>query len=62
MINQMEHANIRVKNIDQTVEFLMTALPDFKVRGGKTSGEDRWLHIGTDLTYLALSEPMANDR
>jgi len=40
----------------------MTALPDFKVRGGKTSGEDRWLHIGTDLTYLALSESMANDR
>ena len=56
MANQLEHVNIRVKNIDETVKFLTTALPDFKVRGGKTSGENRWLHVGTDSTYLALNE------
>ena len=56
MANQLEHVNIRVKNIDETVKFLTTALPNFKVRGGKTSGENRWLHVGTDSTYLALNE------
>ena len=56
MANQLEHVNIRVKNFDETVKFLTTALPNFKVRGGKTSGENRWLHVGTDSTYLALNE------
>ena len=56
MVNQLEHANIRVRNIDEAVKFLTTALPNFAVRGGVMAGEDRWLHIGTDDTYLALNE------
>ena len=34
MGGQVEHANIRVRDIDETVKFLTTALPNFKVRGG----------------------------
>ena len=56
MANQLEHANIRVKNIDETVKFLTTAFPDFRIRGGKRGGEASWVHIGTDDTYLALNE------
>ena len=32
MANQIEHANIRVKDIDQTMRFLTTALLNFIVR------------------------------
>lgn len=39
------------------MRFLRTAFPDFSVRGGGTSPDGaRWVHIGTENTYLALSE------
>lgn len=56
MANQLEHANIRVKNIDETIKFLTTSFPDFRVRGGRRDDEVNWVHIGTDETYLALNE------
>lgn len=56
MANQLEHANIRVRNIDETIKFLTTALPNFRVRGGNREGSANWVHIGTDDTYLALNE------
>jgi len=62
MANQIEHANIRVKDIDQTVKFLTTALLNFIVRGGNTSEGNRWLHVGTDSTYLALSERSCDEQ
>jgi catechol 2,3-dioxygenase-like lactoylglutathione lyase family enzyme len=56
----VEHANITVKNLDRTVAFIRAALPDWSVRGegalqwyGKPV---RWLHIGTEATYLALQD------
>ncbi len=52
----LEHANISVNNLDETVEFIQTALPEFKVRGGGESNGRKWIHIGTDESYLALTE------
>ena len=51
----MEHANISVKNIDRTVHFFKTAFPHFKIRGGGDETR-KWLHIGDNLTYIALSQ------
>jgi catechol 2,3-dioxygenase-like lactoylglutathione lyase family enzyme len=56
MINELEHAAIRVADIDKTIEFLTTALPNLRVRGGGGAGAMRWVHIGTDDTYIALTE------
>ncbi|WP_372368912.1 VOC family protein [Candidatus Uabimicrobium sp. HlEnr_7] len=51
----LEHANITVEDIDQAIIFLQTAFPNFQVRGGGGTGNERWLHIGTDKTYIALN-------
>ena len=59
MESQLEHANIRVNDIDEAVRFLTTAMPNFKIRGGEMEGEEKWLHIGTDSTYLCLNEDKA---
>jgi len=53
---QLEHANLIVRDIDGMVKFLQTAFPDFEIRGEGTNNGRRWLHIGTESTYLALSE------
>ena len=56
----LEHANITVSNLDEAIRFFKTAFPDFTVRGGGTSDQGtykkRWLHLGTDSTYIALEE------
>ena len=56
MSNRVEHVSIRVKSIERTLDFLTTALPDFKVRGGGGAGRQRWIHVGTDDTYVVLTE------
>lgn len=55
---QLEHVNMRVKDIDETLKFLITALPNFRVRGGERRDDDHWnwVHVGTDSTYLCLNE------
>ncbi len=54
---RMEHANITVRDIPAMIEFLRTAFPEFRVRGEGVSQEGvRWVHVGTDETYIALSE------
>lgn len=62
MINQLEHANIRVRSIDRTIEFLTTALPGFRVRGGGGDGDHRWVHLGSDYSYVALSQDDRRER
>ncbi len=52
----MEHANITVNKIDESVRFFTTAFPDFFVRGGGESDGRKWIHLGNDVTYLALNE------
>ena len=54
---RLEHANLCVRDIDAAIRFLQTAFPDFVIRADQTDvGGGRWVHIGTDETYLALSE------
>jgi catechol 2,3-dioxygenase-like lactoylglutathione lyase family enzyme len=61
----VEHANLTVRDVDEAIRFLRTALPEFRVRGeGKNftmtaEGETwarRWAHVGDDHTYVALAE------
>lgn len=54
---RLEHANLIVRDIDGMVRFLTTAFPDFRIRreGTGLAGQ-RWLHVGTEDCYLALSE------
>lgn len=57
MSTYLEHANMSVPDVDEAIHFLMTVAPEFKVRKDvSTEGEDppRWVHIGTDESYIAL--------
>jgi len=56
MTIKMEHANLHVRHFDEAVRFLQTAFPDFKVRSESVRDDVRWMHIGTDETYIALNE------
>jgi len=57
MTARLEHANLCVRDIDAAVRFLQTAFPEFRVRADRTDADGgRWLHIGTDEHYLALTQ------
>lgn len=56
---RLEHANLCVRDIDPMVAFLRTAFPEFRVRSeGETLLGARWLHVGTDDTYIALQQAL----
>ena len=62
MTGELEHANLNVDDLDACAKCLTTALPHFKIRGGVTSGDGaKWIHIGTDSTYLTLNEVKVDD-
>ncbi len=56
MTIRLEHANLIVRDIDGMTKFIMTAFPEFKIRGEGDSNGARWIHVGTESTYLALNE------
>ena len=57
MTIRLEHANVCVRNIEPMIVFLKTAFPEFRVRGEGTSADGtRWVHLGTDDTYIALGQ------
>jgi catechol 2,3-dioxygenase-like lactoylglutathione lyase family enzyme len=57
---KLEHANICVRDVDAMIRFLQTAFPDFRVRGeGISRDGTRWVHVGTDDTYIALGQARA---
>lgn len=56
MTIRMEHANLHVRHFDDAVRFLTAAFPAFKVRSESNEDGLRWMHIGTDETYIALNE------
>ncbi len=61
MTVRLEHANLLVHDIDGMLRFLQTAFPEFRIRREGTTGEHgRWVHIGTDDTYIALNEAWKN--
>lgn len=56
MAVRLEHANLIVRDIEGMISFLRTAFPEFRVRGEGTSVDgSRWVHVGTQETYIALS-------
>ena len=57
----LEHANITVSDLNKSIEFFTTAFPHFKVRGGG-EGNRKWIHLGDDVTYLALNEAKPTDQ
>ncbi len=62
MTTQLEHANLQVRDIDDSLRFLQTAFPDFRVRAeGLTLQGWRWVHIGSDETYVNLSHAPDTD-
>ena len=62
MAIRMEHANLSVRNVNESVRFLKTAFPEFEIRAEGLNDGRRWLHIGTDETYIALNEATAEPR
>ena len=52
---RLEHANLSVVNTEEMTRFILTAFPDFRVRGEGTDGHGRpWRHVGNDDFYVAL--------
>ena len=59
---QLEHANITVSSIDETIRFLSTVFPDAEVRGSgqmywnedRTEARGRWAHFGNDKNISTL--------
>ncbi len=57
MLVRLEHANLAVRDLAGALHFLRAAFPEFRVRGsGRGFGGARWVHCGTDTTYVALHE------
>lgn len=56
----IEHLNLVVTDLNNSLKFYQAAFPDWKVRGGGSDewyGKARqWLHFGDDNQYLALSD------
>ena len=56
MESYMEHAKISVTDVEEAIRFFTTALPDFRIRHDSGPGPQRWVHLGTDTTYLCLTQ------
>ena len=56
MSSYVEHANITVTKLDNAIQFLQTAMPEFSVRGSGQNDDYGWCHLGTDTSYIALQE------
>jgi catechol 2,3-dioxygenase-like lactoylglutathione lyase family enzyme len=54
---RLEHANLSVRDVEAMIRFLMTAFPEFRIRGEGTNRNGiRWVHIGTNDTYIVLNQ------
>ncbi len=63
MTVRLEHANMEVVDVDGMIRFLKTAFPDFRIRHeGVNPRGQRWVHIGTDETYVALTAATDTER
>ncbi len=56
----LEHLNLVVKDMQETLKFYQVVFPHWKIRGGGKSewyGHPRnWLHFGDDYNYLSLND------
>ena len=55
MESYVEHANLSVTDVDESVRFFTTAMPDLRVRHDSGPGPRRWVHLGTDTTYMSIN-------
>ena len=61
---RLEHANLVVKEIKPTLDFLLAVFPEWTVRGegdmvwgkGESALTRHWLHVGDDDYYLTLND------
>lgn len=51
----LEHANITVNDLLESIRFFQTAFPHFRIRGGGNELRE-WIHLGDDTTYLAINQ------
>ena len=52
---KLEHANLSVTDVDATTRFIVSALPEFTVRGEGLDHAGRpWRHVGNHHFYIAL--------
>ena len=59
----LEHLNITSTDVDETIRFLLTAMPEFSVRGeGGGEKAQRWVHVGTEESYLCVEDRGATER
>ena len=57
MNSRLEHANLCVHDVDGVIRFLKAAFPEFGIRHDAIDDTGmRWVHIGTDETYIALNQ------
>ena len=60
---RLEHANLSVRDVEAMIRFLMTAFPDFRIRGEGTNRNGiRWVHVGTHETYIVLNQAKRSPR
>jgi catechol 2,3-dioxygenase-like lactoylglutathione lyase family enzyme len=52
----LEHTNLSVGSIDAMLKFLTTAFPECRLRGRGEQNDIPWAHVGTDDSYVALTE------
>lgn len=62
---RFEHANLVVKELQPTLDFLLTAFPEWQLRGsgqGKWGTTERhWVHVGDDEYYMTLNDSAEGD-
>lgn len=58
---RIEHINIVVYNMEESLTFYQAAFPDWRIRDrgdGDWYGKPRqWLHFGDDFNYIAMNGP-----
>ena len=59
----LEHLNMTSTDVDETIRFILTAMPEFSIRGeGGGEKAQRWVHIGTEDSYLCIEDRGATEK
>lgn len=51
----LEHANMTVRNLDEAIRFLTTAIPAYSVRYRGVSNGREWAHVGDEEFYITFN-------
>jgi catechol 2,3-dioxygenase-like lactoylglutathione lyase family enzyme len=59
----LEHLNMTSTDVEETIRFLLTAMPELRVRGsGGGVKAKHWVHVGTDESYLCIEDRGATEK